>query len=93
MAQRRKRLVFVEAVPVGIGRFVDTLVVKVGNETMWKEFGLIPEFVKSLVVGLVGKKLVVKFKVTFVLVSKLFLKLIGISFAPLVLFVRTSRFR
>jgi hypothetical protein len=47
-------------------RFIDTLFVKVGNETMRKEFGLIPEFVKSLIVGFVGKKLVVKFKVTFV---------------------------
>jgi riboflavin transporter FmnP len=61
MAQRRTRLVFVEGVLVGmVVRFIDTLVVKVGNETMWKEFGLIREFVKSLSIGFVGKELVVK---------------------------------
>ena len=47
-------------------RFIDTLFVKVGNETMWREFGLIREFVKSGIAGFVGKELVVKFKVTFV---------------------------
>jgi hypothetical protein len=66
VAQRRTRLVFLGSVPAGILRFVDTFTVKGENETMWKEFGLIREFVKSLSIGFVGKKFVVKFQLRFV---------------------------
>jgi hypothetical protein len=67
VAQSRTRLVFDEAVPDGtFVRLFVAFTVKGGNETMWKEFGLILEFVKLLIVGFVGKEVFVKFKVTFV---------------------------